>query len=414
MDVNVSERRTLYWKLAAFFFFFQMTWSAGYSLFALWLGQTIKLDGTTIGIVFSTNAFVAMVTKPVYGFILDRIGTRKDLLWLITGLTLLIGPFFIYVYHPLLLSNFWAGTIVGSLYLGAAYLAGIAAIESYVEKCGRRYNLEYGRIRMWGSLGWAVSTFYAGRIFNVDPDINFWIASGTALIVLLVLLSIKVKPAAEIAATTQKIQMADVRHLFALKSFWCFALFVAGVAWMYFVVEQQFPRYFVTFFATKQEGTAMYGYLNSFQIFLEAGMMFSAPYIVNKLGPKNGLLLAGLVCAVRLIGSGFAWDAYSISAFKLLHAVELPILLVSIFKYIAEHFEQKIGSTMYLLGYQCFLYVGVVAIGPMAGKMYDQFGFSKTYIVMGSIAFVFTLISSITLSASKKEAPGITQAAQAQ
>src|SRR5690606_41643645 len=57
-------------------------------------------------------------------------------------------------------------------------------------------------------------------------------------------------------------------------------------------------------FATPQEGNAMYGYLNSFQVFLEAAGMFCAPWLVNRVGAKNGLIFAGMVMAMRMIASG--------------------------------------------------------------------------------------------------------------
>ncbi|RCK13146.1 hypothetical protein DT075_03165 [Bacillus licheniformis] len=64
------------------------------------------------------------------------------------------------------------GAIVGGIYLGTAFLAGIGAIETFIEKVSRKYQFEYGRTRMWGSLGWAAATFFAGQLFNIDPNIN--------------------------------------------------------------------------------------------------------------------------------------------------------------------------------------------------------------------------------------------------
>ncbi|MNC82848.1 galactoside permease [compost metagenome] len=45
------------------------------------------------------------------------------------------------------------------------------------------------------------------------------------------------------------------------------------------------------------------------------------------------------------------------------------------------------------------LYVGNVVVSSPAGYLYDRIGFDKTYIIMGAIALVFTLISTLTLSA---------------
>ncbi|MEZ2695898.1 DUF933 domain-containing protein, partial [Hafnia alvei] len=64
--------------------------------------------------------------------------------------------------------------------------------------------------------------------------------------------------------------------------FWALVFFVVGTC-IYSVYDQQFPVYFASQFATLREGNAMFGYLNSFQVFLEAGKMRSEgkDYIVK-------------------------------------------------------------------------------------------------------------------------------------
>lgn len=64
-------------------------------------------------------------------------------------------------------------------------------------------------------------------------------------------------------------------------------LYVIGVTCVYGVYDQQFPLYYASLFPTAALGNQIFGYLNSFQVFIEAGMMFLAPFIVNKLGPKK-------------------------------------------------------------------------------------------------------------------------------
>ena len=90
--------------------------------------------------------------KLIFGFISDKIGLRKGLLFGILILVLPIGPFFIYLYGPLLRHTFWLGAILGGLYLGMIFNAGYGAIDSFMDKISRKYGFEYGRCRMWGSL----------------------------------------------------------------------------------------------------------------------------------------------------------------------------------------------------------------------------------------------------------------------
>jgi OHS family lactose permease-like MFS transporter len=398
----MKETKNLYLKLSAYFFFFFFTWSSSFSLFSIWLGQEIKLSGGETGIIFSANAIFALCMQPLYGYISDKIGLKKNILFFISILLVFVGPFYIYVYGPLLQYNVILGAIVGGLYLGTAFLAGIGAIESYVEKIGRKYDFEYGKSRMWGSLGWAAATFFAGQLFNINPNINFWIASISAVILVAIIMSVKVEITNHEMERADSVTLKDVGQLFLLKDFWFLMMYVIGVACIYGVYDQQFPVYYSALFPNEALGNQVFGYLNSFQVFLEAGMMFLAPFVVNKLGAKNSLILAGFLMAFRIIGSGLVGGPIGISSMKLIHALELPIMLIAIFKYLAANFDTRLSSVLYLVGFQFASQVGASIISPIAGKLYDSIGFRQTYLIMGVTVLCFTILSIFTLLNSKK------------
>lgn len=399
----MTTSKTLYWKLSAYFFFFFFTWSSSYSLFSIWLGQEMELSGAQTGLVFSVNAIFALLMQPLYGFISDKIGLKKNILFFISTLLVFVGPFYIYVYGPLLQYNVVVGAAVGGLYLGTAFLAGIGAIESYIEKVGRKYDFEYGKTRMWGSLGWAAATFFAGQLFNINPNINFWVASVSALILVGIIMSVKVEVTDVEMERAASVTLKDVGHLFTLKDFWYLMLYVIGVACVYGVYDQQFPVYYSSLFPTEAQGNQVFGYLNSLQVFLEAGMMFAAPFVVNKLGAKNSLILAGYLMAFRIVGSGLVEGPIGISSMKLIHALELPIMLVAIFKYLAANFDTRLSSVLYLVGFQFAKQVGESIMSPAAGYFYDSIGFRQTYLAMGAIVLIFTVISMFTLLNEKKK-----------
>ncbi len=398
------EAKKNYWLLSAFFFFYFFTWSSCMALFSIWLGQDIQLSGASTGIIFSANAIFALVMQPVYGVISDKIGLKKHILWFITALLVLSGPFFIYVYGPLLKYNVLLGAIVGGVYLGAAFQAGCGAVESYIEKIGRKFDFEYGKSRMWGSLGWAAATFFAGQLFNINPNINFWLASGSAVCLVIILLLTKVDLTASLSGEDKQepIKMKDVFGLLKLKKFWFFVMYVLGVVCFYSVYDQQFPIYYASLFDNLASGNQIYGYLNSFQVFLEAGMMFAAPFIVNKIGAKKALIFAGFVMATRIIGSGLAFEPIGISCMKLLHALELPIMLIAIFKYLAQNFDNRLSSTLYLVGFQFSSAIAAAFFSPVFGKLYDSIGFSKVYFIIGGIVLAFNIISCFTLINDEK------------
>lgn len=394
-----------YWLLSGAFFFFFLCWSFSFSLFPIWLDQAIGLSGESIGVIFSVGAAAGLIIMPFYGFIQDKLGLRRHLLLFVAGMQILAGPFLIFVYGPNLLENLLPVAVAGGIVFGLAFGAGIGALETYVERAGRQTGFEFGRARMWGSLGWAVATFGAGRIFNIDPNINFVLGSASAMIFLAFVL-LAAPPQSGAAeperAQSARVRLGDALALPANPRFWALAVFVMGVACIYSVYDQQFPVYFASLFPSLEQGNEFFGYLNSFQVFLEAGGMFLAPFLVNRIGAKNGLVLSGVIMAIRILGSGFSEGPIGISAMKLLHAVELPIMLVSLFKYISATFDARLSATIYIVGFQFMSGVAATGLSIVAGKMYDLLGFPTSYKIIGTIVSCFVILSFFVLTNDRR------------
>lgn len=400
-----------YQLLSALLFFFFVTWSSSSSLLSIWLHQEVGLKASETGIIFSVLSVSALFAQVCYGFIQDRLGLRKHLLWFITTLLILSGPAYL-LFSYLLNVNVLLGSVFGGLFIGMTFNGGIGVLESYTERVSRQSTFEFGRARMWGSLGWAVATFFAGLLFNINPDLNFLVASCAGIIFFLLLARLKVAAPAsmeQLEIGAKKISLEDALRLLTLPQFWALIFFVVGTC-IYSVYDQQFPVYFSSQFPTLKEGNAMYGYLNSLQVFLEAGGMFCAPWLVNRIGAKNGLILAGMVMALRIISSGMVEGPLLISITKLLHAVELPILLVSIFKYNSLNFDKRLSSTIYLVGFACTSSIIATVLSPLAGISYEKFGFAQSYLIMGIMVFCTTFISVFLLRSSKPSSePSILQ-----
>lgn len=399
------KSRKNYILLSGALFFFFVTWSFWFSLFPIWLNQHLGLNGTDTGIIFSVNAIGALCLQPIYGYIQDKLGLKKNLVLILSLLLMLIAPFMIYVYAPLLVSNLYLGVALGAIYLGGVFFAGIGALESYIERISRISQFEFGQARMWGSLGWAFATFWAGRLITIDPDYNFYLASASATCCFILIALVKIESASPttrdiLKHQAESLSFNDALTLLKMPKFYAFVVYIMGCACIYGVYDQQFSVYFASHFTTVEEGNRMYGNLNSLQVFLEAGGMFLAPFIVNKIGPKNGLVFAGFVMAFRIIGSGMIESTYGISAMKLLHAVELPILLISIFKYFNQHFDSRLSATLYLFGFNFIAQVFTSILSPIVGASYDRIGFAETYIFLGISVTAFALLSCFTLEKS--------------
>jgi MFS transporter, OHS family, lactose permease len=394
----LSAGRRNYALLSGFLFFYFLAQGATISLLSIWYSKALELSGTEIGFVFSANFVGAMISQPIYGFVSDKIGLKKHLLWGIAILCMSCGVFFKYAYAPLLQSHLIVGACLGGLYLGITFLAGSYAIESYVDRVGRKYGFEYGRARLWGSLGFACAAFVSGHLYKIDDFLNYALASVAGVLLVPMLLASRIEPSDVEKQQAAALTTRDSLAILGMKEFWGFMVLILGVTNLYLVYDQQFPRYFASLFADPSVGTTMFGYLSSTQIFVEAGMLLIAPWIVRHTGVKRGLLLAASIMIVRIAGSGVAEGPVSISCMKMLHSLELPILIVSVFKYIALHFESRFCSTVYMVGFSFGHSLGLAVLSPLAGKAYDLFGFPTTYLLTAGFAVLFLLWSWFSLA----------------
>jgi OHS family lactose permease-like MFS transporter len=348
-----------------------------------------------------------MVSQPIYGYVSDRLDLRRAVPAAIAGLVVLAGPFFTLIYAPLVRSNLLLGAVVGGLYIGVTFVAGSYAIEAYINRISRRDGFEYSRVRLWGSLGFATAALFSGNLYNINPAINFYLASAAGLLLLPLILATTVsipRDAAKIA-DMPVVRVQDSLGVLRMPQFWRLMVLILGVTNLYLVYDQQFPVYFSSLFPTPEEGHATFGYLNSAQIFVEAFMMFMAPIIVRRTGAKYGLLLATAIMIVRIAGSGLAIGPLTISACKMLHSLELPILIVSVFRYIAIHFEARLSATVFMIGFSFGHSLGLATLSPLAGMLFDRLGFQHSYLVIAAFALVFWIASAFVLTPAPNPNP---------
>ncbi|EMO6899373.1 oligosaccharide MFS transporter [Pluralibacter gergoviae] len=387
-----------------FFFFYYFIMSAYFPFFPIWLADVNHLTKSETGLIFSFIALFAIVFQTAFGLISDKLGLRKHLLWCIVGLLILFAPFFIFVLAPLLQYNIYLGALAGGIYLGFVFSGGAGAVEAYIERVSRANRFEYGRVRVSGCVGWAICASITGILFSINPNITFWIASGFGLFLAVLLVVSRPEPGStaqvldKLGANRREFSLFMALELLRMPRFWAFLLYVIGVASIYDVFDQQFANFFKGFFSSPQRGTEVFGFVTTGGELLNALIMFFAPAIINRIGAKNALLVAGTIMSMRIIGSSFAGSGIEVIILKTLHMFELPFLLVGTFKYISSVFDPRLSATLFLIGFNLAKQISAVVLSPWVGRMYDTVGFHQAYLVLGLIAAAFTALSFFTLT----------------
>jgi OHS family lactose permease-like MFS transporter len=93
---------------------------------------------------------------------------------------------------------------------------------------------------------------------------------------------------------------------------------------------------------------------------LEAIGMAVIPFFVNKVGAKKALIAGGMIMICRILVSATSESPYIISLIKLFHAIEVPLFVISVFKYSVSNFDSRLSSTIFLVGFQIASSLGIV------------------------------------------------------
>ncbi|GGB11006.1 oligosaccharide MFS transporter [Agarivorans gilvus] len=411
--MKTDSNRIAMGKVCLMYFFYNFFWSlSSGSLFAVWLNDRVGIDGSQIGVLFGLQTGVAVLFKPAFGYILDKLGMKKHLIYFISVLSLLIGPFYIFVYGPLLSNDatFVSGIVIGSLYLGMLFQAGSGVIASYSDRFARCHNNDFGLVNGFGIAAWGVSAVLAGILYNINPDLIFVACSVAAFLMLFFCWSLRVKHLDDVdneVISADKITKEDVIKLLKNPKMWAFMTYAGTISVVFWTSMTQFTRYFISFFPTQEEGISfssnMDGLTAVFLFFVSAGV----PYIIKRIGAKGSLLLTACGITSFLLMIGYAGlgekNLYLAIAAKLLFGIVNPLLIVSVFAYTAEQFDRKVNSFTYMFGFQVVNNLMTAIASPIMGSMYDQYGFPYSYIYFGLFAAVATVMAVFTLSSEKKK-----------
>lgn len=74
----LSPGKRNYILLSIFDFLYLFAWSATMAFFVIWTTQHLGISATQTGLLFSINAFIALLMQPFFGFISDKFGLKKN------------------------------------------------------------------------------------------------------------------------------------------------------------------------------------------------------------------------------------------------------------------------------------------------------------------------------------------------
>lgn len=396
--VCIYKNNFNFWIFGLFFFFYFFIMVICFLFLLIWLLDVIGLNKIEIGFVFFSLLLFVICFQLIFGVIFDKLGLKKYLMWIVIVLLVLIVFFFFYVFVLLLKINIWFGVLSGGVYIGFVFFVGVGVMEVYIEWVSCNSGFEYGKVCIFGCLGWVLCVIIVGMLFSINFEWVFWM--GLVVVLLLVVLVVIVK-----LQVSQFVQVMDlfgvnclvidlkmVVCMFCQCKMWMFILYVIGVVCVYDVFDQQFVIFFKLFFVILEVGICVFGFVIIVGEICNVIIMFSLLWIINCIGVKNILLIVGMVMVVRMIGFFFVIIVVEVVVLKMFYVLEVLFLLVGVFKYIIGVFDVWLLVIIYLVGFQFVKQVVVIFFFVFVGNMYDWIGFQDIYMIFGGIVLIVILI----------------------
>ncbi len=162
-----------YWRLAGVYFFYFAYLGAFAPYFSLYL-SSLGIAAAGIGVIMSLPQLVRIVAPHLWGWLADRGGERLRVARICTvvGTAVYCGLFAAQGFEAL-----FAIVLLMSFFLSAALPQVEVATLAHL---GER-SAQYGRVRVWGSIGFIVTVLVVGYVLD-------WLAIGWLLWIMLAIL----------------------------------------------------------------------------------------------------------------------------------------------------------------------------------------------------------------------------------
>jgi len=263
-------------------YYFSFFFTLGGSL--LYFSQyfnTINIFGSEAGIIFATASFLAMAFQPILGYLNDKIKKSKEILTLIT----------LIIFITLLLMNYTT-SFVGILVLYSLYTIAVFCEMPLMDTISLSTKYPFGKIRLWGSAGFALGALVAGKIIEIFGASSFlYLGATTAIITMIIIFKIPM----EVKEVEEHEEKVNLKELLKNKKYMIFVV----VSMLILGTNNGHSSYFGIYFHEIGGSMTLLGTTIFLMTLSEVPFMGISPWLINKKGVEFVVLLGILFLTLR-------------------------------------------------------------------------------------------------------------------
>lgn len=366
------------------------------AFFPVWLTAR-GLSAEEISIVFAIPVFAKVFLSPLVAGFADKTGRRRLILSALAFGSLLSGISINYVagFVPILICVF-----VLSLFWNPL----LPLTEAIAIAGARERGVDYGRMRLWGSLSFIAANLIGGWLLDragSDASLYFIIA-GFAFTFFMTLGipppgPCRNKPAKSDISSRPSNKSLETWHALLLPGFVSFLILAAilqsshGVYYLFSTLHWQ----------SLGLPTTIIGGLWAIGVFSEVVLFAWSGRVVRMFGTTGLMALAALACVVRWSALGFDLPIFWLFIVQILHGLTFGAAHIAVVNYIADKIPGRLAGTAQSMNYAA-TGIGMSLATLAAGPLYAGLNGHAYWVMAGmggaSLAglALFTLLTRIS------------------
>ncbi len=323
------------------------------------------LDATEIAGVFAAAIWAKVIATPALGALADRLGMRR-------GVMIALAALSCAAYAALWpAAGFWP--LLGlNLVAGMAQSALMPLGDSITLAAVRTERLDYGRVRVWGSVSFVVAAigsgaFLAGVAAGGDGgDQVLFLVLAASVGLLAACVAIPVAP----AATTRRLRRTGLGRLAADPKFWLFV----GSAALLQASHQLYYGFGTLYWRELGFSEAVIGMLWAEGVVAEIVLFWYSRRFVARLGPLGLMALGGVAGIVRWSLMGAVPGLAGAAALQLLHALTFGASHLGAMHFMARTVPPGAAASAQSLYAALSAGFGSGLVMLVAGRLYAAYG----------------------------------------
>ena len=362
-----------YFLMYNFYFLAYALFSTLISVYMLDKGYS----ASQVSLVVSASFFSSMIVQPLMGILNDKIGIKKVTIY--SFLLINIAAIFFMQANNLLLLTVWY----------SAVLMLVNGVNPVMDVLAARSPYTYGRIRIWGTFGYAMGSQLAGLIYKfISPQAIFIVFIGMMCVSILGVFGIDPKHNQGSKKATQMKNDSSIGKIFKNKTYLFYLLIVA----LYSGVGNTGHTYIPSMLEHSGLSVHMATTVVAISVICESPLIFFSYLFMDKVPIKKLLYIPLGILLLQYVIYGLDLGLTSKILFTLMskHATGMLLIMVTL-KIVANVVDEKYLVTAIAL-VQTARNLGTILIQNIAGDIIDKSGYEMmSFFLAGVMVLVLVL-----------------------